>query len=343
MPSPGSLLQQRYEVVRVLGAGGMGRVYLARHRGLGEMLVALKELDLHLPPEDLQLVEAEFQREATLLAHLQHRCLVRASDFFEEGGRMYIVMDYVAGTTLHQFTQQQSGLLPIDQVLDWAAQLCDVLHYLHSQTPPVLHRDIKPANVLLQDNGQVRLIDFGLSRYGSRDQRTASIFAGAGTPGFCPVEQYHGGTDVRSDIYSLGATLYYLFTREIPANSVAILAGEESLLPPRQFNRDISFPLQDVVLKMMALKREQRYSSIEEVARALERVSRGGGGELRREFRVCALCRHLGCEQGGDAEYLFDCKVLGWKTREQGIGEAAGKALSIDPGSVFECPHWAPI
>jgi hypothetical protein len=93
----------------------------------------------------------------------------------------------------------------------------------------------------------------------------------------------------------------------------------------------------------MALKREQRYPSIQEVARALERVGRGGGGELRREFRVCALCRHLGCEDKGDAEYLFECRVLGWRTREQGIGEAAGKALSINPGAAFECPHWQPI
>ncbi len=342
MPKPGTLLQDRYEIVRLLGSGAMGRVYLAHHLGLGELRVAIKELEIHLDPESLELAAAEFQREATILAHLDHPGLLRATDFFEEQGQCYIVMDYIAGPTLHEVLQQNAQPLPIQQVLEWADQLCDGLEYLHSRTPPILHRDLKPGNILLDDSGRVRLVDFGISRFTGPGMLTASILAGAGTPGFAPIEQYSGGTDVRSDIYGLGATLYHLMTGEIPPNSVAILAGDEQLQPPRSYNPEIPWALQDVLLKMLATRREERYSSVSETRHALRRLSTPEQPLPRREFRICALCRHLQLEEERPEDYLFSCRVLGWKTHESRIAQVVQQHLELDKTRPSTCPHWQP-
>lgn len=343
MPRPGTILQDRYEIIKVLGCGAMGRVYLAHHLGLGELRVAIKELDIHVDPEGLELAAAEFQREATILAHLDHPGLIRASDFFEEKGQCYIVMDYVAGPTLYEVLEQSPQPLPVARVLEWADQLCDGLEYLHSRTPPILHRDLKPGNILLDDLGRVRLVDFGISRFQGPGMLTATILAGAGTPGFAPIEQYSGGTDVRSDIYALGATLYYLMTREIPPNSVAILAGDETLAPPRQFNPEISLRLQEVLLKMLAVRREDRFANVGEARQALRRVSSPVEATCRREFRICALCRHLRLDEERPEDYVFSCQVLGWKTQEKNIREEVQKHIKLDSAQPDqECPHWEP-
>jgi len=342
MPKPGTILQERYEIIKVLGCGAMGRVYLAHHLGLGELQVAIKELEIHVDPETLELAAAEFQREATILAHLDHPALIRASDFFEEKGQCYIVMDYVPGPTLYEVLQQHPDPLPVGRVLEWADQLCDGLEYLHSRKPPILHRDLKPGNILLDDVGRVRLVDFGISRFQGPGMLTATVLAGAGTPGFAPVEQYSGGTDERSDIYGLGATLYYLLTREIPPNSVAMLAGDEELVPPRQLNPEISLALQDVILKMLALRREQRFPDIAQARQALRQVTAPSQAVARREFRICALCRHLNLEEAESEDYLFSCRVLGWKTQEKHIAQTVQAHLELDSSQPRECPHWEP-
>lgn len=341
MPKPGTILQDRYEIIRVLGAGAMGRVYLAHHLGLGEKRVAIKELEIHVDPETLELVTSEFQREAMILAHLDHPALIRASDFFEEEGQCYIVMDYVAGPTLYEVLEQSRGPLPVENVLEWADQLCDGLEYLHSRTPPILHRDLKPGNILLDDLGRVRLVDFGIARFQGPSMRTATVLAGAGTAGFAPVEQYSGGTDERSDIYALGATLYYLLTREIPPNSVALLAGDEQLQRPRQFNPEISLGLQEVILKMLALKRDDRYPDVTSTREALRGVKRPGQALKAREFRICALCRHLTCRQQGE-DYEFNCGKLGWSTQEKYISQTVQERLKLEKDRPEQCPYWEP-
>lgn len=341
MPKPGTILQERYEIIKILGAGAMGRVYLAHHLGLGDLRVAIKELEIHVDPETLELVASEFQREATILAHLDHPGLIRASDFFEEEGQCYIVMEYVAGPTLYEVLEQSAGPLPVDSVLEWADQLCDGLEYLHSRTPPILHRDLKPGNILLDDLGRVRLIDFGIARFQGPSMRTATVLAGAGTAGFAPVEQYSGGTDERSDIYALGATLYYLLTREIPPNSVALLTGEEELLRPRHFNPEVSLGLQEVLLKMLALKRDDRYASIGQTREALRGVKHPRSSLEPREFRICALCRHLRCQEQGD-DYEFACQKLGWVTQEKHIAATVQQHLQLQSGKPEECPYWEP-
>ena len=341
MPKPGTILQDRYEIIKVLGCGAMGRVYLAHHLGLGDLRVAIKELEIHVDAETLELVTSEFQREATILAHLDHPGLIRASDFFEEKGQCYIVMDYVAGPTLYEILEQTVAPLPVDTVLEWADQLCDGLEYLHSRTPPILHRDLKPGNILLDDLGRVRLVDFGIARFQGSNMRTATVLLGAGTAGFAPVEQYSGGTDERSDIYGLGATLYYLLTREIPPNSVALLAGDEELVKPRHFNPEISLGLQEVILKMLALKRDDRFSSIGQAREALRAVKIPRTSLEPREFRICALCRHLRTEEQGD-DYEFSCRKLGWTSLEKHMATTVQEHLKLESGKPQECPHWEP-
>ncbi|MBS2039019.1 serine/threonine protein kinase [bacterium] len=341
MPKPGTVLQERYEIIKVLGAGAMGRVYLAHHLGLGEKRVAIKQLEIHVDPETLELVTSEFQREATILAHLDHPALIRASDFFEEEGQCYIVMDYVAGPTLYEVLEQSQGPLPVDCVLEWADQLCDGLEYLHSRTPPILHRDLKPGNILLDDVGRVRLVDFGIARFQGTNMRTATVLSGAGTAGFAPVEQYSGGTDQRSDLYALGATIYYLLTREIPPNSVALLTGEEELQRPRNLNPEISLGLQEVLLKMLALKREDRYPDVTAARAALRGVKIPGQNTALREFRICALCRHLDCQEHGQV-YEFNCRKLGWSTQEKYISQTMQAHLKLQKDQPDQCPYWEP-
>jgi serine/threonine protein kinase len=341
MPKPGTILQDRYEIIKILGAGAMGRVYLAHHLGLGEKRVAIKQLEIHVDPQTLELVTSEFQREATILAHLDHPALIRASDFFEEEGQCYIVMDYVAGPTLYEVLEQSAGPLPVDSVLEWADQLCDGLEYLHSRMPPILHRDLKPGNILLDDLGRVRLVDFGIARFQGPSMRTATVLAGAGTTGFAPVEQYSGGTDERSDIYALGATLYYLLTREIPPNAVAMLSGEEELVRPRHYNPEISLGLQEVILKMLALKRDERYPNVAAARQALRGLKLPRTSMEPREFRICALCRHLRCQEQGE-DYEFNCRKLGWTTQEKYISQTVAQHLELEKDRPSECPYWEP-
>ena len=155
------------------------------------------------------------------------------------------------------------------------------------------------------------------------------------------MEQYSGGTDERSDIYALGATLYYLLTREIPPNSVALLTGEEELQRPRTFNPEISLGLQEVLLKMLALKRDERYATIGQTRDALRGVKLPRAGLEPREFRICALCRHLRCQEQGD-DYEFACKKLGWVTQEKHIAATVQQHLQLESGKPEECPYWEP-
>ena len=272
---PGSLLGSRYRVESVLGQGGMGAVYLARAETLDKR-VAVKEM---WTPAGATLDEAvvQFRREARFLANLEHRNLVGVSDYFEEDGRHYLVMSYVDGKTLHQLMQERIPPLPVAEVLDWAGQLLSVLSYLHAQDPPLLFRDLKPANVMLDKTGTIRLVDFGIARTGAPGEATATFLQGVGSEGYAPLEQYHGagGTDVRSDIYSLGATLFHLLTGQKPPSAARIVT--EGLRTPsaRELNPGIPAALDGVLQRMMALLKEERFQSARQASLALAAVAEG--------------------------------------------------------------------
>ena len=228
MPAPlkvGTILRSRYKIIEMVGEGGMGAVYRAEDLRLEGRQCAVKEIVLEMEPTETARAQAQeqFYREASTLGRLDHPNLPKVSDYFTEGQREFLVMDFVPGRDLKALmdeARRQKKTLPEKQVLSWAAQLCDALDYLHSQNPPILHRDIKPANIKLTPSGTLKLVDFGLVKLMVPDDATTiTIVQGRGTIQYTPLEQYGGDTghtDARSDIYSLGATLYHLFTNQPP-------------------------------------------------------------------------------------------------------------------------------
>jgi serine/threonine protein kinase len=211
--SPGTVLQNRYAVERLLGGGGMGMVYLAHDQRLANRPCAVKEMvDHFIDPQ--QRIEANeyFAREADTLAQLKHSAIPAITDRFDDHNRHYLVMEYVEGRNLEEELAARGGPLPEGLVIDIARQLCDVLAYLHGCVPPIVYRDMKPSNVMLTPKGRVVLIDFGIARLFKTARKGTMI----GTLGFAPPEQYQGAVDPRSDIYSLGATLHYILTARDP-------------------------------------------------------------------------------------------------------------------------------
>lgn len=313
MLQPGATLHRGYVIEAVLGKGGMGAVYLARQNTLGGRRVAIKETTIQVEdPAVRSLVMEQFTREAHILAAIDHPNLVDVKDFFEENGAHYLVMAYIDGETLQQVLERSPGPLPIEQVLTWLDPLCDVLAVLHEHATPVLVRDLKPSNVMIDRNGRIRLIDFGIARVqDSASARTSHLLKGAGTVGYAPAEQFGGqGTDARADIYALGATLYALITRTVPPWSVHVATGEAVLKAPSTINPTVPPSLDAVVLRMMASRRDERYASVREARQALQGVL----AELRGaralgatpSLRFCITCGsavqvgQTACTQCGD-------------------------------------------
>ena len=214
-----SLLHQRYHLLHQIGTGGFGAVYQAEDMQLGKRLLAVKEMSPQhnlSAQENADGVEA-FKKEALLLADLMHPSLPRIYDHFSENNRWYLVMDYIEGETLEAYLSKQTGgYLPLAQSLDIALQLCDVLGYLHTRQPPIIFRDLKPLNIMRTHSGHLYLIDFGIARHFTPGQTKDTI--AFGSPGYAAPEQYgKTQTTPRSDIYSLGATLYQMLTGSDPS------------------------------------------------------------------------------------------------------------------------------
>ncbi|MGI8896850.1 MAG: serine/threonine-protein kinase [Pyrinomonadaceae bacterium] len=274
MLTPETILQNRYRIVRQLGQGGMGAVYEAVDERL-DSTVALKET--LFADERLR---KQFEREARLLARMHHPALPRVSDHFSEGEGQFLVMHFIAGDDLAEMSAKRRGPFPAEQVLIWADQLLDALDYLHTQDPQIIHRDIKPQNLKLTPRGQIILLDFGLAKGQaseiSRVTTSASIFGY--TPNYAPLEQIQGlGTDARSDIYALAATLYHLMTGVKPPDALtraaSIVNGQpDPLKPAHVVNSSVPAGSGAVLRKAMAQNRDQRYASAAEMRRALQGV-----------------------------------------------------------------------
>lgn len=261
----GTILQNRYEIQHLLGHGGMGAVYLAQDRRLGPKSVAVKEnFDASVEAQQ------QFQFEAHILANLDHPNLPKVTDhFIEPGGRQYLVMEYVEGEDLETIQKRYPrGQLAQQDILRWADDLLDALHYLHAQPNPVIHRDIKPANIKITPQGKVKLVDFGIAKVQRPGMLTQTAARSAGSPGFAPVEQYSGGTDARSDIYSLGATLYCLLTGQSPPDATLLAAGHP-LNPPDRVRPDLLPHVQAAVFKAMSVNADQRFQTAVALRQAL--------------------------------------------------------------------------
>jgi serine/threonine-protein kinase len=248
----------------------MGNIFQAEDLRLEGRLCAVKEvrLDPGLPEETLRQTREQFQNEANVLARLDHPNLPKVSDIFSEGQSDYLVMDFVPGKDLRTLmieARQREEFLQERDVLAWAKQLADALIYLHSQDPPILHRDIKPSNLKITPNDVVKLVDFGLVKILAPDDATITIVQGRGTALYTPIEQYGGDTghtDVRSDIYAFGATLYHLLSNQPPLEARERFLNPEGLTPISEYNPDISPRTERAIEWGMNLHPDQRPESV---------------------------------------------------------------------------------
>jgi serine/threonine protein kinase len=272
--SPGTILRERYKIIEMVGRGGMGATYRAQDLRLEGRFCAVKEAlpDPDASPEELRQSREQFYQEASTLARLDHPNLPKVSDYFSDNDRDYLVMDFVPGQDLKELlssTLREGHPLQERQVLTWADQLCDALHYMHTQDPPVLHRDIKPSNIKVTPAGNVKLVDFGLVKVlVPDDQRTITVVQGRGTVQYIPLEQYGGDTghtDVRSDIYSFGATLYHLLTGRPPLDAKQRFLKPKSLPSLRSLNPAVSPQTEHAILWSLAMHPDERPSSIAEL------------------------------------------------------------------------------
>jgi serine/threonine protein kinase len=216
MIEPSTLLQNRYRVSKQIGQGGMGAVYVATDERF-RSTVAVKQTFF----DDPALRQA-FEREAQLLNRLRHTALPRVSDHFTEGNGQFLVMEFIEGADVSELLHSRGGGLPVSDVLRWADELLDALDYLHTQDPAVIHRDIKPQNLKLTPRNQIILLDFGLAKGQSEHTRASEMASVFGySRNYAPLEQIQGtGTDARSDIYSLAATIYHLITGQAPVDAL---------------------------------------------------------------------------------------------------------------------------
>ncbi len=270
------ILRERYKLTNVVGQGGMGNVYRAEDLRLPGRLCAIKEVqpDFTATPDMQAQFQEQFLKEASVLARLDHPGLPKVSDFFSENGRDYLVMDYVPGQDLRQILTANNGPLDEAQVLPWAAQIMDTLAYLHRRDPPVLHRDIKPANIKLTPDDRIKLVDFGLVKIMVPDDaRTITVVQGRGTALYTPLEQYGGDsghTDIRTDIYALGATLYHLLTNTPPPDAKSRFLSPAVLQPPQKLNGSISRQVSDAILWALEMHPDERPFTIDAFRQVFE-------------------------------------------------------------------------
>lgn len=279
MLDPNAILQNRYRIIRQLGRGGMGAVYevfdqrLSRTVALKETLVETDEL------------RRAFEREARLLANLNHPSLPRVIDHFSEDAGQYLVMDYIPGEDLKTLLEEQGHPFAVAEVIRWADELLDALEYLHTHEPPIIHRDIKPSNLKLTAKGKIILLDFGLAkgRAGEMSLVTLSQSILGYSPHFAPLEQIQGEkTSPRSDLYALAATLYNLLTNRLPSDALtratALLNDEtDPLQSPNKLNHQVPASVSAVLMQSLALKPSQRPANSDEMRTAL---LNGGQSEI---------------------------------------------------------------
>ncbi len=285
----GSLLKDRYRIIEVLGQGGMGSIYRAVDENLG-VEVAVKE--------NLFTIEdytRQFKREAVILASLRHPNLPRVTDHFSIADQgQYLIMDYVEGEDLQE-RMERIKVIPEEEVIVIGATICDALAYMHSHDPVVLHRDIKPGNVRITPREEIYLVDFGLAKIIRGDQ-TTSTGARAMTMGFSPPEQYGAArTDPRTDIYSLGATLYTALTGITPEDSLARTMDQEELTPVRERNPKVSRRVADAIEKALEVHPSNRFQMAAEFKNELLKAQSG-------RFAFSFGMDRAGASDAGDAK-----------------------------------------
>lgn len=267
--SKGTLLQERYEIIRVVAIGGMSIVYQARDLRFSNVtkVCAVKEMVNNAPDPHLrELAVQNFEREANILATLSHPAVPKIFDYFSEGNRSYLVMELIEGQDLETVLNQNLDFLPEQGVIEWALQICDVLDYLHSYNPPIIYRDIKPSNIMLDSHGRIMLVDFGIAKVFQTGQKGTMI----GTEGYSPPEQYRGAAEPRGDLYALGATMHHLLTKRDPRLEPPFSFHER---PISASNSQVSAGLETIVMRALEYDVDKRFASAAEMHQALIQLS----------------------------------------------------------------------
>ena len=269
---PDNLIRNRYKIMDVIITSPLSITY----KGMDEEnqeIIMIKELKDSQP--DLAAREqalSQFKTEAKMLFKLLHPNLPRYKDYFDYRFKRYLIMEYIEGTNLKMITENSIDLFDEVQVIDWGFQICGALHFLHKIKPqPIIFRNLKPENILLQTGGTLKLLDFGISKFFQISQKTIEI-AKIINKNFSPIEQFNGMTDERTDIYSLGAVLYYLSTKVVPPDAMDINLGEAKLYPPGKYNPKLSKEFNSVIMKAMKFHKEDRFKTAEEFNEALRNI-----------------------------------------------------------------------
>jgi serine/threonine-protein kinase len=332
---PGAVLNNRYEIVRRIGGGGMGAVYLAKDRHLGDAPRAVKEMvESHLDNSQHEKAIGDFKRESLLLTSLEHASIPTIYDYFydDEKGRFYLVMKYISGGDFAgRLRNSPGGRIDEKTVTDWAVQVADVLDYLHKRPKPIIYRDLKPANLMIDGNtGRVMLIDFGIARWVAPQEKGVTA---VGTMGYAPPELFSGKVEPASDIYSLGATMFHLLTGSDPQDNPLLIFDFTKNPRPRQIAPGVSTEMERILMRAVEYKPENRFRSAAELretlAAHLEKLRRGevsygatpaqqlGGETIQVETVFCGFC-------GGRiaADDVF-CAHCGMKQPLVGAGSSA--------------------
>jgi len=271
---PGTTLVNRYLIQGIVGVGGMGAVYSARDLHFPNVVkrVAVKEMvNMARDPSIHETIVRNFEREANILATLNHPSIPRIYDYFTHNERSYLILEFIDGKDLEAIISETEGFLPEAQVIDWAIQLCDVLTYLHNYKPePVIFRDMKPSNVMLSTHGNIVLVDFGIAKTFQTGQKGTMI----GTEGYSPPEQYKGDATPFADIYALGATLHHMLTRRDPRLEPPFSFSERKILP---INPAVSPEVEAVIYTALQYNPADRFQSTEEMKEALINAARKTG------------------------------------------------------------------
>jgi serine/threonine protein kinase len=271
------ILKHRYEILGLLGKGGMGCVYKVKDRRQGGKVLAAKELRAGgLSEEKMQEALAQFRTEARILMRLSHQNLPKVYDYFSIRDRHYIIMEYIAGSTLDELLEARQGK-PVDEqlALSWALQICRAMHFLSVQKPrPIVFRDLKPSNIMIARDGRVKLIDFGIARFFKEEKREDTYVYG--TPGYAAPEQYGSGqTDVRSDIFSLGATLHHCLTGRNPSENPL------DFPEPRTLNPRLSRETAAILRKCLEPNMDRRYRTALEMKQAVQKIMLDSGARAK--------------------------------------------------------------
>lgn len=259
----GTILNVRYEIVRKIGGGGMGAVYLANDRNLGGVLRAVKEMvQSYIESDQQDKAIADFKRESLLLTSLDHPAIPTIYDYFfdEKEARFYLVMKYISGGDLAaRLRSAPEGRIDEKSVTEWAIQIADVLDYLHNHEPSIVYRDLKPANVMIDGNsGRVMLIDFGIARWVNKEEKGVTA---VGTMGYAPPELFSGNVEPRSDIYSLGSTMFHLLTGADPQSNPLLIFDFQKNPRPRQINPQLSDQIERILMRAVEYNAELRFAS----------------------------------------------------------------------------------